>query len=129
MNVKRAKEQINHSVMAGHIKPQVGSSFIKALEALAEEDEPAHYSDCAVHNEPAYPNGPCDCRKTSPQEEKEALHGGHVEDTGRKMAWVDIGEIERVHDKWRTRTINDEGDALDLACDLFDAISVILGKR
>ena len=21
-----------------------------------------HTSDCAVHNEPAYPNGPCDCR-------------------------------------------------------------------
>jgi hypothetical protein len=21
----------------------------------------AHYSDCAVHNEPAYPAGPCDC--------------------------------------------------------------------
>lgn len=22
---------------------------------------PEHASDCAVHNEPAYPNGPCDC--------------------------------------------------------------------
>jgi len=22
---------------------------------------PKHWSDCAVHNEPAYPNGPCDC--------------------------------------------------------------------
>jgi hypothetical protein len=20
-----------------------------------------HYSSCAVHNEPAFPNGPCDC--------------------------------------------------------------------
>ena len=20
-----------------------------------------HYSDCSVYNEPAYPNGPCDC--------------------------------------------------------------------
>ena len=20
-----------------------------------------HASDCSVHNEPAYPNGPCDC--------------------------------------------------------------------
>ena len=32
----------------------------------AEEKEPckhpvAHRSDCAVHNEPAYPNGPCNC--------------------------------------------------------------------
>ena len=24
-----------------------------------------HASDCAVHNEPAYPNGPCDCQPTS----------------------------------------------------------------
>ncbi|WGM47699.1 hypothetical protein KOAAANKH_02581 [Brevundimonas sp. NIBR10] len=23
--------------------------------------EPKHWSDCAVHNEPAQPNGPCDC--------------------------------------------------------------------
>lgn len=23
--------------------------------------ETLHKSDCAVHNEPAYPNGPCDC--------------------------------------------------------------------
>ena len=22
---------------------------------------PPHRSDCAVHNEPAFPNGPCDC--------------------------------------------------------------------
>lgn len=25
------------------------------------EDGTTHLSDCAVHNEPAYPNGPCDC--------------------------------------------------------------------
>lgn len=24
--------------------------------------ETTHASDCAVHNMPAYPNGPCDCR-------------------------------------------------------------------
>jgi len=28
--------------------------------ALPSADE--HASDCAVHNEPAYPAGPCDCR-------------------------------------------------------------------
>ena len=22
-----------------------------------------HWSDCSVHNEPAYPNGPCDCER------------------------------------------------------------------
>jgi hypothetical protein len=31
-------------------------------EALAQEQEPvAHWSDCAVHSEPAYPKGECDC--------------------------------------------------------------------
>ncbi|ODT75477.1 MAG: hypothetical protein ABS69_10705 [Nitrosomonadales bacterium SCN 54-20] len=28
-----------------------------------------HWSDCAVHNEPAYPNGPCDCGGYPPPEE------------------------------------------------------------
>lgn len=32
--------------------------FIKMLEQL--NDEP-HDSDCSMHNEPAYPNGECDC--------------------------------------------------------------------
>lgn len=26
-----------------------------------KNDEPGHLSDCAVHNEPAMPNGECDC--------------------------------------------------------------------
>lgn len=25
-----------------------------------------HWSDCAVHNEPATPNGPCDCDANAP---------------------------------------------------------------
>jgi hypothetical protein len=29
-----------------------------------------HWSDCAVHNEPAYPNGPCDCGGYKPVEQK-----------------------------------------------------------
>lgn len=26
----------------------------------------AHWSSCAVHNEPAYPAGPCDCGNNAP---------------------------------------------------------------
>ncbi|MDR3561248.1 MAG: hypothetical protein P4N59_07410 [Negativicutes bacterium] len=33
----------------------------KALVKLKRKAVP-HMSDCAVHNEPAYPKGPCDCR-------------------------------------------------------------------
>lgn len=29
------------------------------------EDGTTHLSDCAVHNEPAYPKGPCDCGATA----------------------------------------------------------------
>jgi len=49
--------------------------IIKELASFAhhhEDDDPfetcqcdecrPHTSDCAVHNEPAYPKGPCDCR-------------------------------------------------------------------
>lgn len=32
-------------------------------------DSRLHDSDCSVHNEPAYPNGPCDCRLSKEEEE------------------------------------------------------------
>ena len=38
--------------------------YIEALrQALAqpEQEQPKHWSDCSVYNEPAYPNGECDC--------------------------------------------------------------------
>jgi hypothetical protein len=53
----------------------------RALDALMREAQPAHcqcfacrdgvlhWSDCAVHNGPAYPAGPCDCGVEKEQEE------------------------------------------------------------
>lgn len=35
-----------------------------------------HDSDCAVHNEPAYPNGPCDCYADALMEVHEKLKVG-----------------------------------------------------
>jgi len=35
-----------------------------------------HDSDCATHNEPAYPNGPCDCSLLTTTE-RDAAHGGY----------------------------------------------------
>ena len=32
---------------------------LEFLNALSGFD--GHWSDCAIHNEPAYPAGPCDC--------------------------------------------------------------------
>lgn len=34
---------------------------LKARGFLGSPLRDAHDSDCATHNEPAYPNGPCDC--------------------------------------------------------------------
>ena len=39
----------------------------EAMEALRQalsqpkQEQPKHWSDCSVYNEPAYPNGECDC--------------------------------------------------------------------
>ena len=50
-------------------------------EALAQEQEPvAHWSDCAVHSEPAYPKGECDC-------------GGFA--TPPQRTWVGLTDEER----------------------------------
>lgn len=38
-----------------------GSSADADTHREAETAVVVHDSDCAVHNEPAYPNGPCDC--------------------------------------------------------------------
>ena len=35
------------------------------------KQESVHWSDCAVHNGPAYPAGPCDCGATQPWNEDE----------------------------------------------------------
>lgn len=41
---------------------------LDALDALRQTlAQPEHYSDCAVHNEPAYPKGECDCKTKSPE--------------------------------------------------------------
>jgi hypothetical protein len=33
----------------------------KAIAELESQEPVAHWSDCAVHSEPAYPKGECDC--------------------------------------------------------------------
>jgi hypothetical protein len=40
------------------LKPQ----YVECRCAACQKDCYPHASSCAVHNEPAYPTGPCDCR-------------------------------------------------------------------
>jgi hypothetical protein len=47
-----------------------GGGF-KAKQAMAADKQ--HWSDCAVHNGPAYPAGPCDCGAMSDRQRLEAI--------------------------------------------------------
>lgn len=51
-----------------HDLPERVTAAMNALQgamelASANVCHDSHDSDCATHNEPAYPNGPCDCSK------------------------------------------------------------------
>ena len=65
-----------------HSKPI--AAIKEALAQPEQEQEPvAHWSDCAVHNEPAYPKGECDCGgfATPPQRTWVGLTAGEILDT------------------------------------------------
>lgn len=48
-----------------------GESLDEAIDFSMKEK--GHDSDCAVYNEPAYPNGPCNCSLSNPAESVSAL--------------------------------------------------------
>lgn len=43
-----------------------GRALLEIARAAASKADTVHASDCATHNEPAYPNGPCDCGAEAP---------------------------------------------------------------
>jgi hypothetical protein len=47
-----------------------GGGFPAKRKAAADK---LHWSDCAVHNMPAYPNGPCDCGAMNDRQRLEAI--------------------------------------------------------
>jgi hypothetical protein len=55
----------------------LAAGFRRPSTPTEEDVERAHLSDCAVHNEPAYPAGPCDCglieRKAFSDEARQAV--------------------------------------------------------
>ena len=82
-------------------EPLIGCVNHDCDKCKAQTQEPvAHWSDCAVHNEPAYPKGECDCGGFPPQrtwvgltnnelqpiaDEYRILFGGWVEDFARAI--------------------------------------------
>jgi hypothetical protein len=61
-------------------------------KALAQTQEPvAHWSDCAVHSEPAYPKGECDCGGFATPPQRKPLTIGDV-----KIIWQNLDVREGV---------------------------------
>lgn len=72
-------------------KPEGVANAITALRQAieqAEKQEPvAHWSDCAVHSEPAYPKGECDCGGYAPPQHQWV---GLTEDEAKKIETIMI---------------------------------------
>jgi hypothetical protein len=79
---------------------------------MTKEEEVTHWSDCAVHSEPAYPAGECDCGGVQPEPvvwhepgaygnvtiyEKWAKENGWLPlyTTPQKKEWVGLTEQDR----------------------------------
>ncbi len=74
----------------------------ETIERGNERTNVTHRSDCATHNEPAYPNGPCDC---GVDDEHPASCGGTFEGIG------------TVDGKWRGRCINHDNRIVERGVD------------
>jgi hypothetical protein len=87
------------------LQPTTSASRVEEREAwlnIKQEAEQAKYqilnglhsSDCSVHNEPAYPNGPCDCilsQPTSADDAKELLEAAKaVVERWETPLWKDV---------------------------------------
>ena len=73
---------------------------IEALHACLAQ--PEHWSDCAVHSEPAYPKGECDCGGMRPEQKEQWFAGykagyAQAQETDLAMprkAWVGLADWE-----------------------------------
>jgi hypothetical protein len=77
-------------LMCGH-----RDTILAALRAQPAPQVPReHYSDCATNNEPAYPNGPCDC-KQAPRKPTDAMYEAAIAYLyGKGTSWC-------INDLWR----------------------------
>lgn len=74
--------------------------FTKEVLAQPEQEPVAHWSDCAVHSEPAYPKGECDCGgfAAPPQRtEQEPVAWMHVQGNYKEPSFRGLAddEVER----------------------------------
>lgn len=75
-DIKQKREELDsfwiHPTVEDMLHWYIDAEFMEA-EILKLKDiiakatgHDGHWSDCATHNEPAYPNGPCDCGGNAP---------------------------------------------------------------
>lgn len=58
----------------------------------------AHWSDCAAHNAPALPVGPCDCGDAAPSEKLEAVMAASLAGTIPPLVFVaDAAQYHRLN--------------------------------
>ena len=76
-----------------------------------------HWSDCAVHSEPAYPAGECDCSGFQPEQEPVAWMGAHDETDlyYRKPVQADVVPLYTAppQREWQGLTENEVSEILD----------------
>lgn len=83
---------------------------------MSDTDLYKHRSDCAVHNEPAYPAGPCDCGAEPPTSNRKKLRQANLR-IGRQRE--KIAELLRTIADLSTQLYNshDRADAAEAALD------------
>jgi len=77
-------------------KTKEAIAFIHQALAQPAQEPVAHWSDCAVHNEPAYPKGECDCGGYTPP----AAQRPWVELTGNE--WFEWWRVSKIADETET---------------------------
>ena len=89
-------------------RSKVKQTLVKAqLDKLKSQEPVAHWSDCAVHSEPAYPKGECNCGGFNPVAWLvEDVDGSHLYWTYKqpigKEKWTPLFSIppQRIEKEW-----------------------------
>lgn len=63
--IRSAHTHLNGEIRRFSTIIEIAARLLGRPAAPSPTPTPAHASDCAIHNEPALPNGPCDCGATA----------------------------------------------------------------
>lgn len=70
---------------------------VEARQGIVAQPKVEHYSDCAMHNMPAYPNGPCDCgAQAAPEQEPTTAMMYKISQT--RMVYRDYMDVQAAID-------------------------------